>query len=54
MQYPEQVCFGSDVVLYKAETVLDYKEAVQDLGLPEEVELKVFSGNPARFLGGAL
>jgi len=54
MHYPDQVCFGSDVVLYQAETALDYKEVVLDLGLPEEIELQVFNGNPTRFLGSAL
>lgn len=52
--YPDQVCFGSDLFLYQAEAVLDYKAAVLDLGLPEQIEAQVFSRNPARFLGSAL
>lgn len=52
--YPDQVCFGSDLFLYQAEAVLDYKAAVLDLGLPEQIEVQVFSRNPAKFLGGAL
>lgn len=54
MHYPDRVCFGSDVFLYQAATVLDYVGLVKDLKLPEEIESKVFNGNPTRFLGNAL
>lgn len=54
MHYPDRVCFGSDVFLYQAGTVLDYITAVKELRLPEDVESQVFSGNPSRFLGRAL
>ena len=54
MHYPDRVCFGSDVVLYQAETVLDYVSMVRELKLPEEIEAQVFYGNPVSFLGHAL
>lgn len=54
LHYPDRVCFGSDAFLYQPETVLDYIGVVKDLKLPEEIEARVFSGNPARFLGRAL
>ncbi|RLB67996.1 MAG: amidohydrolase [Deltaproteobacteria bacterium] len=52
--YPDRVCFGSDALIYQPEIVLDYIELVRSLKLPEELENKVFSENPRRFLGGAL
>lgn len=51
VHYRDRVCFGSDVFLYRADTVIDYISAVRDLKLPEEIEAEVFSGNPRRFLG---
>jgi hypothetical protein len=54
IHYADQVCFGSDTMLYAVEKGLDYIELVRELKLPEEVEYKVFSANPARFLGSAL
>lgn len=54
LQYPDRVCFGSDALLYQANTVLDYVTVVKDLRLPEEVESQVFYGNPSGFLGSAL
>lgn len=51
MHYPDRVCFGSDVFLYQAGTVLDYIRVVKELKLPDEIEAMVFSGNPRRFLG---
>lgn len=50
--YPDRVCFGSDALLYQPDIVLDYIELVRSLKLPEEVENKVFSQNPCRFLMG--
>lgn len=52
--YPDRVCFGSDALIYQPEIVLDYVELVRSLKLPEELENKVFSENPRRFLGRAL
>jgi len=52
--YSDRVCFGSDAFLYTPETVLDYIRLVKDLELPKEVEARVFSGNPRRFLGWTL
>ncbi len=49
--YPDRVCFGSDALLYQPEIVLDYIDLVRSLRLPQELEEKVFSGNPRRFLG---
>ena len=49
--YPDRVCFGSDALLYQPEIVLDYIDLVRSLNLPGELEDKVFSGNPRRFLG---
>ncbi len=54
VHYRDRVCFGSDVFLYRADAVLDYISVVRELKLPEEIEADVFSGNPRRFLGGAL
>jgi hypothetical protein len=49
--YQNRVCFGSDALIYQPEIVLDYIELVRSLRLSEEVETKVFSENPRRFLG---
>jgi len=49
--YQDRVCFGSDALIYQPEIVLDYINLVRSLKLPEEIEAKVFSGNPRRFLG---
>lgn len=54
LHYPDRVCFGTDTNLYAPETTLDYIRAVRALGLPPEVEERVFSTNPRRFLGRAL
>ena len=54
MHYADRVCFGSDALLYQTGTVLDYIRMVRDLKLPEEIEAKVFTTNPRRFLGAAL
>lgn len=54
MRYSDRVCFGSDSLLYQAETVLDYISVVKALKLPEEIEMQLFYGNPVRFLGNAL
>ena len=54
MHYPDRVCFGSDALLYQADTVLDYVSIVKELKLPEEIEVQVFNGNPSRFLGSSL
>jgi hypothetical protein len=52
--YPDRVCFGSDALLYQPEVVLDYIRMVRDLRLPEEIESRVFSENPRKFLGRIL
>lgn len=52
--YPDRVCFGSDALIYQPQVVLDYIKLVRSLKLPEEIEAKVFSENPRRFLGLAL
>lgn len=52
--YQDRVCFGSDALIYQPEIVLDYIEMVRSLKLTEEVENKVFSENPRRYLGRAL
>ncbi len=49
--YQDQVCFGSDALIYQPQIVLDYIELVRSLKLPKEIESKVFSENPRRFLG---
>jgi hypothetical protein len=49
--YQDRVCFGSDALIYQPEVVLDYIKLVKALKLLEEVEAKVFSENPRRFLG---
>lgn len=54
MHYRDRVCFGSDALLYQAETVLDYVGMVEELNLPKELESQVFNGNPTRFLGRLL
>jgi hypothetical protein len=54
LHYPERVCFGTDTNLYAPETVLEYIGMVRDLRLPPDVEARVFSENPRRFLGSAL
>ena len=54
LHYADRVCFGSDAVLYRPETVLDYVRMVRALELPKEVETQVFSRNPRKFLGCAL
>jgi predicted TIM-barrel fold metal-dependent hydrolase len=52
--YPDRVCFGTDALIYQPEIVLDYIELLRSLKLPGEIEDKVFSENPRRFLGRAL
>lgn len=54
MHYADRVCFGSDAFLYTLEAVRDHIRMVRELGLPEEIEARVFTGNPIRFLGRAL
>ena len=54
LRYPDRVCFGTDTNLYAPWTTLDYIRAVKALELPEEIEQRVFSENPRRFLGSAL
>lgn len=54
LHYPEQVCFGSDALLYASEVVLDYIRMVREMQLPEDIEARVFSSNPRAFLGQAL
>lgn len=54
MHYSDRVCFASDALLYAPEVIGDYIRTVRDLKLPEEMETRVFSGNPERFLGSAL
>jgi len=49
--YPDRVCFGSDALLYQSEIVLDYIALVKALELPEDLETRLFSGNPRRYLG---
>ena len=49
--YQDQVCFGSDALIYQPEVVLKYIELVRSMKLSEGVEKKVFSENPRRFLG---
>ncbi len=49
--YQDQVCFGSDALIYQPEVVLEYIELVRSMKLSEEIETKVFSENPRRFLG---
>lgn len=49
--YQDRVCFGSDALIYQPEIVLAYVELVRTLKLSGEVENKVFSANPRRFLG---
>ncbi|MBI5440565.1 MAG: amidohydrolase family protein [Deltaproteobacteria bacterium] len=53
LDYPDRVCFGTDAFLYTLENIPKYIRMVEGLRLPEEVEEKVFSKNPRRFLGGA-
>ena len=52
--YQDRVCFGTDALIYQPEIVLDYVELVRSLKLPDELENKVFSENPRRFLGSTL
>lgn len=52
--YPDRVCFGSDALIHQPEIVLAYIELVRGLNLPAELEAKLFSANPRRFLGAAL
>lgn len=52
--YADRVCFGTDANLYAHETVLDYIRMVRGLKLEDEVETKVFSLNPRKFLGRLL
>lgn len=52
--YPDRVCFGSDALIYQPEIVLAYIELVRGLGLSQELERKVFSENPRRYLGRTL
>lgn len=52
--YPDRVCFGSDALLYQPHIVLQYIDLVSSLQLPEEIERRVFSENPLRFLGEAV
>jgi hypothetical protein len=49
--YQDQVCFGSDALIYQPQIVLDYIELVRSLKLAREIETKVFSTNPRSFLG---
>jgi Amidohydrolase len=49
--YPDRVCFGTDALLYQPEIILQYIDLVHALQLPEDLETRVFSGNPRRFLG---
>lgn len=49
--YQDRVCFGADALIYQPEIVLDYIGLVRSLKLPDEIENKVFSENPRRFLG---
>jgi len=49
--YQDQVCFGSDALIYQPEVVLEYIELVRSLKLSKEIEKKIFSENPRRFLG---
>lgn len=49
--YQDRVCFGSDALIYQPEIVLEYIALVRSLRLSKEIENKVFSGNPRRFLG---
>ncbi len=52
--YSDRVCFASDVCLYQAAASADYIEMVRELRLPEDVEHRVFTENPRRFLGSAI
>ncbi|MBE0617677.1 MAG: amidohydrolase family protein [Proteobacteria bacterium] len=52
--HADRVCFGSDAFLYRLETVGEYVDAVEGMGLPPEVRDSVFTVNPRRFLGPAL
>lgn len=52
--YQDRVCFGSDALIYQPEVVFDYIKLLKSLNLSSEVEAKVFSANPRRFLGKAL
>jgi hypothetical protein len=55
LNHADRVCFGSDAILYAADTTVpEYLEMVRRLELPEEVEEMVCSANPRRFLGKAL
>lgn len=54
LHYPDRVCFGSDAFLYNAELACEYIDMVRELDLPEDVEARVLSENPRRFLGAAL
>lgn len=54
LDYPDRVCFGSDAFLYTLENVPAYIRMVEELNLPEDIQEKVFSLNPRRFLGSAL
>ncbi|MCM2357911.1 MAG: amidohydrolase family protein [Geobacteraceae bacterium] len=54
LHYPDRVCFGTDTLLYAPEAALDYIRMVRELKLPEEIEARLFSGNPASYLGRAL
>jgi len=49
--YPDRVCFGSDALLYQPEIVLEYIKLVKSLKMAEELETRVFAGNPRQFLG---
>jgi len=52
--YQDQVCFGSDALIYQPQIVLDYIELVKSLKLSEEIKTKIFTENPRRFLGKSL
>jgi hypothetical protein len=54
LHYSDRVCFGTDTNLYAPENTLDYIRMVREFDLPPEVEERVFSLNPRRFLGRAL
>lgn len=52
--WQDNVCFGTDAVLYRVEEIMDYVRFIGEMGLPEEVVRKICSENPKRYLGEAL
>lgn len=52
--WQDNVCFGTDAVLYRVEEIMDYARFIEGMGLPGEVVKKMCSENPRRFLGEAL